>query len=480
MIPLSTYAEWYNEWYYYVMDCTWLFCVVYILLSELWEIFQLVRRSSVMHLLTDYLGFWNAFDWLSIVCSATIISMFIVALEMSKSVNDAMAVLPSLPDEVTHGAQVESFFGELENAVDFVHALRLAVAAYPIIIVFRLFKAFKAQPRLALVTKTMTSAATDLIHFAIVFSSVFLAFAVAGVVLFGGEVLDFATLDRAIVACFRVVHGDFQWDEISTIGRAEAAIWLVLFIIVMVMMLVNMLIAIVLDHYTKCKEAAGKSETLWGEFMQSWTRWRNVRKGVEVPIGYILDALVSQERAEFDGLEEERDDGGDNSARYISMPISPDELIDLYKAQGMQGELSVDQATELMVGAVEMYWMENRDRGKLEDVMQLARKLEIRSKDLIRMARQFESRVTAENEVEALQQFVHDLVLVTDELRQEREVQCFMLHVLGLLASAWHTTRLCKFVPKAHKFGSATAEMCSMWLRAVVSGRKIGAEGVWP
>eukprot|EP00971_Amphidinium_carterae_P205037 4069386-Amphidinium_carterae.1 len=120
------------------------------------------------------------------------------------------------------------------------------MAAYPIIIVVRLFKAFKAQPRLALVTRTMTSAATDLIHFGIVcfpeyswegrgwhnklrhailailrFSSVFLAFAVAGVMLFGGEVLDFGTLDRAIIACFRVVHGDFQWDEISRVGRAE-------------------------------------------------------------------------------------------------------------------------------------------------------------------------------------------------------------------------------------------------------------------
>mmetsp|Transcript_21611 Transcript_21611/g.50472 ORF Transcript_21611/g.50472 Transcript_21611/m.50472 type:complete len:764 (-) Transcript_21611:21-2312(-) len=420
-IPLSTYAQWYSQWYFYVLDIVWLLCVLYILFSELFEIIQVLRRSSAAGLLKEYLGFWNAFDWLSIICSVTIISMFIVAMEESRAVNDAMRALPPLRDI---GAQyqylISAYFDQLENCVHYVHRLRIAVAAFPIIIVVRLFKAFRAQPRLALVTRTMTSAATDLIHFGIVFFSVFLAFAVAGVMLFGGEVLDFGTLDRAFVACFRVVHGDFQWDEISKVGRARAATWLVLFIVVMVMMLVNMLIAIVLDHYTKCKEAAGKSETLWGEAFQSWSRWRNVRKGIEVPIRNILDAVIAHERAE---AGDESDEEEVSAAQMLGNTLHPDDVIDMYRAQGLPGELQFDQAMELLDGAVSMYWMQNKDSGKLEDITMLTRQLEARSKELIQIARQFESRIAAENEVEALQTFVQDLVVVTDELRQEREAQ---------------------------------------------------------
>mmetsp|Transcript_5397 Transcript_5397/g.13058 ORF Transcript_5397/g.13058 Transcript_5397/m.13058 type:complete len:766 (+) Transcript_5397:143-2440(+) len=419
-IPLSTYALWFPEWYFYLIDSIWLLCILYIMCSEIIEIVQVIRRTNLMGIISEYLGFWNAFDWLSIACSITIVSLFIVGMEESAFVNDAMEKLPPMTQmDATQQFLVSAYFEQLEDSVHFVHKLRLAMAAYPIIIVVRLFKAFKAQPRLALVTRTMTSAATDLIHFGIVFSSVFLAFAVAGVMLFGGEVLDFGTLDRAIIACFRVVHGDFQWDEISRVGRAEAATWLILFIIIMVMMLVNMLIAIVLDHYTKCKEAAGKSETLWGEFWQSWTRWRNVRRGYEVPIGNILDTIVAQERIDA----EDEDDEDERPSNVFGHVIHPDDVTDMYKAHGLPGELTIEQASELMVGAVEMYWMENKDSGKLEDITHLTRQLELRSKELIQLARQFESRVAAENEVDALQKFVTELEVVTDELRQERDAQ---------------------------------------------------------
>ena len=54
---------------------------------------------------------------------------------------------------------------ELTNLLRNVGGFRMLLAAYPGVIVLRLFKAFNAQPRLALVTRTLQAAGTDLYHF---------------------------------------------------------------------------------------------------------------------------------------------------------------------------------------------------------------------------------------------------------------------------------------------------------------------------
>merc|ERR1719359_1104221 len=100
-------------------------------------------------------------------------------------------------------------------------------------IVFRLFKAFSAQPRLALVTKTLTLASIDLMHL-----------------------------------CFLLLMGAIDWEAISTIGRLEAGIWMWCFFIIVVLLMLNMILAIVMDAYAEVKENAGNAETLVEEAVQ--------------------------------------------------------------------------------------------------------------------------------------------------------------------------------------------------------------------
>ena len=52
----------------------------------------------------------------------------------------------------------------------------------------------------AVVTKTLSAASQDLLHFSIVLVSVYVCLAVAAVVLFGEDVEEFSTLDRPLAA----------------------------------------------------------------------------------------------------------------------------------------------------------------------------------------------------------------------------------------------------------------------------------------
>merc|ERR1719253_137766 len=137
-----------------------------------------------------------------------------------------LGVTPYSGGSDAYKSACEKYMMSLQDNVNYVRHLRLTVAVYPLIIIIRLFKSFAAQPKLALVTKTLGNAWPDLFHFSIVFLSVFVTFTICGIVLFGREVGSFTTWTRATISCFRIMLGDIDWEELSAIGRTEASIWL--------------------------------------------------------------------------------------------------------------------------------------------------------------------------------------------------------------------------------------------------------------
>merc|ERR1719456_126348 len=79
----------------------------------------------------------------------------------------------------------------------------------------RFFKAYRAQPRLAMVTSTLYSASSDLFHFLIVFITIFVSYALSGVLLFGRRLKSFSTGMYALTTCFNLVLGEFDWPELA-------------------------------------------------------------------------------------------------------------------------------------------------------------------------------------------------------------------------------------------------------------------------
>jgi hypothetical protein len=111
--------------------------------------------------------------------------------------------------------------------------------------------------------------------------------------LFGFEVREFASIDRAIFTTFRVMEGevDFDWGEMESVGRWQTALWFTTFTVIVVMLMLNMLLSIVMDTYMEVKGRLGAAETLWSQATESWRRHKQWRAGKRMSIPEINKAL---------------------------------------------------------------------------------------------------------------------------------------------------------------------------------------------
>merc|ERR1711970_1534161 len=98
-----------------------------------------------------------------------------------------------------------------------------------------------------MVTRTLQQACVDIVHFSIVLIAVFIAYIFTGMFLFGEELEDFAHIDRAANSCWRLLLGDFDWDSFRKVGRMEASIYFVSFSILVMQIMMNMLLAVIMD-----------------------------------------------------------------------------------------------------------------------------------------------------------------------------------------------------------------------------------------
>jgi hypothetical protein len=201
---------------------------------------------------------------------------------------------------------MNEYMEELEYVVHYVEILKLVLAVYPLIIVLRLFKAFAAQPRLALVTNTLAVTGVDLLHFMLVFAAMFITLAISGVVLFGRRLESFVTFPRAVNAVFRLMLGDFDWNDIRTVGQAEGAAWLFIALGVMNLLLLNMVLAIVLDGYTEVKKGSLSADPLWTDIYNIANRWWGVQRGTDVHLKVVRDALIELDK-DFRGKKKLKD-----------------------------------------------------------------------------------------------------------------------------------------------------------------------------
>jgi len=294
VMAMSTYAKWFHGLSNYIPDAIWTSCLCWITFNEAKEVYLVVRRSGIRSLAHEYLEFWNAVDWVSVLVGYFIMFLFSRRLSGTRGVNEELVALSEISEafeQASYRTQTLVFMQALEVEVRAAYTLRIFLAGYPIIIVMRLFKAFSAQPRLGVVTKTIVTAGVDLFHFLLVFFSIFFTFVVAGAVLFGREIHDFSTFRLASITSFRIMMGDFDWGELMRVGRMEAGIWFFMFLVTIVLLLLNMLLAIVMDAYADQKEKIGDAETLWSEVAQSYRRWQGQRTGQLVSLDDVFGNL---------------------------------------------------------------------------------------------------------------------------------------------------------------------------------------------
>lgn len=90
--------------------------------------------------------------------------------------------------------------------------------------VLRLLKTLDFQPKMALITRTLRNTVTDLNHFFILFTIVWMGYTIAGNVLFGHLIGDFSMISKAATTLIIIL---INWDPSSTIVQATSNIYMI-------------------------------------------------------------------------------------------------------------------------------------------------------------------------------------------------------------------------------------------------------------
>lgn len=291
--PVTFWLNPYHGWHNYIADAMWIFMIMKIAFEETLEIRKICKRHGFIEGLKFYFSLANFIDWGNVAYTLVIAVLWHQHLVKLGELDDMLEMADvarpgSFPDDATR----KDYFEHIESIVHGGEYRRAALSLYPFVVVSRFFKAFDAQPRLSLVTSTINRASTDLFHFGLVFASIFGLFALSAMILFGQDIGEFANFGRASDNSFHVLLGDFDWEVMKNVGRIPAGLWFWSFMCLVNLVMLNMLLAIVMDVYTEIRGAIGsRAETLWSQTWEIYRRNRDLRAGLRVSLEHVLVCL---------------------------------------------------------------------------------------------------------------------------------------------------------------------------------------------
>lgn len=282
----TLWATMFTHWYHYVIDLVWVLSVLKFIANSVQkaadnkEAKSCCSRCCKLHPKLGG-GYWLALDWMGIVLALGIMIFLIIFLAGfsslaakvgslgmgpepmlgNSSVNHSVIMTnESIAEAAAQALRMETMQGnfyatnaeiieDIESLMELKVMQRLGMFWYTMIFLLRWFRGFKGQARISQITSTLTSALADLLHFAIIFGVLFINFALAGHVLFGSEVTEWSTITKALQSALGMAWGRVDYAPLQEIAPLSSLIWLLGYVITMVMLSMNMLLAIITDHY---------------------------------------------------------------------------------------------------------------------------------------------------------------------------------------------------------------------------------------
>lgn len=263
-------------------DITFIAMIAWMAFSELSEVVPQIRRNGFRKGSAMYWSVWNAIDWFNIVCSAVICIVYYVTVTGVWAMNELVQSIPvtnlaqciATPSSCTTKMESgESVLDVLDASIVqanlvgfFYYSLRGITVFFAFSTMLAFFKAFRANPRLRVVTDTIVMAKQEFVHFLVVFASIFFVFVLSGYILFGNQVKQFRSAGVTIDTCAMMMLG-FVLDDIR--GPMQDAfpvlgvMWIWFFYIVLAILLFNMILAIIFDVYGDVKNKAGEADTIF-------------------------------------------------------------------------------------------------------------------------------------------------------------------------------------------------------------------------
>ena len=191
---------------------------------------------------------------------------------------------------VEFGTKVRIFFDSL-NALEtealYYEQLQTLALILMFLCLLRLVASISVHPRVSLITGTLVHSGDDLAHFVFTFLIIFVALAALGTWSFGDELNEYNSLGATFMT---------QWSNMisGTVPEGYGDNWRLglygfIFVIIAFLLLLNFLLAIIVEAYIKVKEAIERQETensfptdvvcvLIAQFLQWRYRWPHYSK----------------------------------------------------------------------------------------------------------------------------------------------------------------------------------------------------------
>mmetsp|Transcript_13116 Transcript_13116/g.32046 ORF Transcript_13116/g.32046 Transcript_13116/m.32046 type:complete len:790 (+) Transcript_13116:486-2855(+) len=271
-------------------DVTFFVLIVVLLTQEIRQIRADYREGFLREYLRDY---WNWLDWLVIVTSAAILLSYWFTYiwllnleEMVSALGSAPAQIPSeniepnvynivLWANLTYQEKVRDIIDWLEGLIDFKVWADLGLFWFNILNMLRFFKGFRGQPRISVLLETFNNASIDFAHYLTIFSVVFLNYAIAAYVMYGVYLKEFSTFSRSIEGLFGMLFGEMKFNNMYEISPATSVIFFWSFMIALPFLLLNMLLALVIENFVYVKQVCGDGGK--GIIAQMWEYVDNIR-----------------------------------------------------------------------------------------------------------------------------------------------------------------------------------------------------------
>lgn len=117
-----------------------------------------------------------------------------------------------------------------------------------------------------MVSRTLQEMSIDFIHFLIVLVPTFFGFACAGMIIFGRRYELYSTLEAALANNLQIImESQFDWASFNDGDFLTTLLWVWVYSVVVVLVMLNMILAIIVDVYQEVRMHAGDSMTIWDQ-----------------------------------------------------------------------------------------------------------------------------------------------------------------------------------------------------------------------
>eukprot|EP00929_Paragymnodinium_shiwhaense_P020522 TRINITY_DN13657_c0_g1_i1.p1 TRINITY_DN13657_c0_g1~~TRINITY_DN13657_c0_g1_i1.p1 ORF type:complete len:935 (-),score=253.92 TRINITY_DN13657_c0_g1_i1:83-2887(-) len=276
----------------YILDVLWFMLWLHVCWTSMQGLLEASKNAGPLSYFMEPL---NVLEWLT-ACGGMAVFItwlaYLVRLSDVKTLIMKVAMAEPATLDYTEWELFEyrqatrKLFEQMASFIDQLETGRWYMASYIIFLIFRFFIAFEAQPRLAVITQTVLGCKSDFIHFFIVFMSMYASFSVAAMFLFGHRMIQFSDPWLAFCQNFEILLGSFAWDELGEEYPLTSFLWFTGFMVLIFNIMLNMILAIIMDVYGSAKQAASLSDPIWIQVSNMIHEYRT-----KVPLSSIISVL---------------------------------------------------------------------------------------------------------------------------------------------------------------------------------------------